>query len=129
MSDDEKPDLNELLEHYGSRTKSRNTYMTNCPLHEDRTPSMSVRIDEALWNCHSCGEKGDSYTLIQKREEVDFVGARAFAATLGLSTGGASGGDEKVRGSRYGSQRRSTATRKRKVPPGKAYTPAWRRSS
>ncbi len=116
MVDEEKPDLEALLEHYGSRTKpGRNTYMTSCPLHEDRTPSLSVRIDYALWNCHSCGESGDSYTLIQKKEDTDFTGSRAFASALNLSTGGTGGGDRELRGSSYAGGR--------KVPSGEGDRP------
>lgn len=116
MSDDEKPDLEALLEHYGSRTKpARNSYMTHCVLHEDRTPSLSVRIDDALWNCHSCGESGDSYTLIQKKEGTDFSGSRAFASALNLSTGGTGASNSELCGSRYAGGR--------KVPSGEGDRP------
>lgn len=126
MSEDDKPDLNELLEHYGSPTKLRVSYMTRCPLHDDRTPSFSVNTDKGLWNCHSCGERGDAYTLIMKKEEIDFVGARAFAATLGLATGGAGGSDSELSGSAYGG-RRKVAGRKGDRPRDGGYVPAWRR--
>jgi DNA primase len=32
--------------------------MARCPLHEDRTPSLSVNLSNGLWVCFSCGEKG-----------------------------------------------------------------------
>lgn len=32
--------------------------MARCPLHEDRTPSLSIHSEEGLWKCHSCGEGG-----------------------------------------------------------------------
>lgn len=32
--------------------------MVRCPLHEDRTPSLSVNLNTGLWVCFSCGEKG-----------------------------------------------------------------------
>ena len=32
--------------------------MVRCPLHEDRTPSLSVNLNSGLWVCFSCGEKG-----------------------------------------------------------------------
>lgn len=34
---------------------------TNCPLHEERTPSFSVR--GTRWHCFGCGRKGDIYDL------------------------------------------------------------------
>ena len=70
-----KPPLEALLEYYGSRVgKERD--VTNCPLHEDRTPSLSYDTARNLWNCFSCGRGGDSLTLIEKMEGVDFAGAR-----------------------------------------------------
>jgi DNA primase len=33
--------------------------MVTCPLHEDRSPSLSIHLEEGKWKCHSCGEKGN----------------------------------------------------------------------
>lgn len=41
-----------------SRGQSMNR-MFSCPLHEDRTPSLSINMEEGLWKCHSCGNAGD----------------------------------------------------------------------
>ncbi|WP_367135744.1 CHC2 zinc finger domain-containing protein [Saccharothrix sp. HUAS TT1] len=122
----ERPDLGALLDHYGVQRSDRSKQMVACPLHEDRTPSCSVDLDKHLWNCHSCGKAGDSYNLIEIKENVDFVGARAFAATLGLATGGSGGGGEQLSGSAYGG-RRKVAGRKGAKPGGGSYVPAWRR--
>ena len=36
-----------------------------CPLHDDRTPSFSMAINQGVWKCHrGCGE-GDFYKLVQ----------------------------------------------------------------
>ena len=32
--------------------------MVRCPLHEDRTPSLSVNLTNGAWICFSCGERG-----------------------------------------------------------------------
>lgn len=124
MSDDDKPDLTAVLEHYDVATKDRASYMTRCPLHEDRTPSLSVNTTKDLWNCHSCGEKGDAYSLIQLKEDCSFVEARQKAKALGLATGTATeeGGEES--GSAYGGRRK-----KARGPgsTGSSYVPAWRR--
>lgn len=37
--------------------------MLRCPLHEDRTPSLSVNLNTGLWVCFSCGEKGTIHKL------------------------------------------------------------------
>lgn len=32
--------------------------MVRCPLHEDRSPSLSINLSNGLWLCFSCGNKG-----------------------------------------------------------------------
>jgi DNA primase len=49
------PILESLLgDLYGSGINA----MAHCPLHEDRTPSLSVHQGEGMWRCHSCGSRG-----------------------------------------------------------------------
>jgi DNA primase len=43
--------------------------MFHCPLHEDRTPSLSVNLNEGLWYCFSCGEKGNYEQLCRRMGE------------------------------------------------------------
>ncbi|WP_308402416.1 CHC2 zinc finger domain-containing protein [Streptomyces sp. TBY4] len=122
--DQPRPDLVAVLEHYGvSMTR---TGMVACPLHEDRTPSCSVDENKGLWKCHSCGQGGDSYTLIMQKESTSFVGARTLAASLGLPADDAGGGDEHLSGSSYGG-RRPVPGRSRDRRGGGGYVPAWRR--
>lgn len=124
---DERPDLAAVLEHYGVHVPgSRVTAMVACPLHEDKTPSCSINLDKQLWRCHSCDEKGDSYTMIMKKEATDFVGARALATTLGFAAGSGGGGDDELSGSAYGG-RRKVPDRSRNQPRSGGYTPTWRR--
>lgn len=125
MSDEDRPDLTAVLEHYDVRTKDRMKYMTNCPLHEDRTPSLSVNADKGLWNCHSCGESGDVWSLLMKKEGVGFAEATALAGSLGFGTAGTDRPEE-FTGSAYGGRRRKAGDKRK---PGSGYVPAWRRSS
>lgn len=125
---DEKPDLAVILEHYDIQvTHGKQVQMTKCPFHETVGKHFSINTGNGLYNCKSCGERGDSYTLIMKKEGVDFVGARAFAAGLGLSDGGTGGGDERVSGSRHAGGR-AVAARKGAGSGGSSYVPRWRRS-
>ncbi|MEU3709028.1 CHC2 zinc finger domain-containing protein [Streptomyces catenulae] len=131
MDDDgpehEKPALEAVLDHYGVDINSQRAMgMTRCPLHEDNTPSFSYNIDRGLWKCHSCGRGGDAYTLIMEKEGIDFVGARALAASLALATRDVGGGNEHLSGSAYSGRRAVPAgSRHRKGRGG--YVPAWRR--
>ena len=38
-----------------------NQYIAQCPYHNDKNPSFSVNTESGLWNCKSCGEKGNAY--------------------------------------------------------------------
>ncbi|MFF3015797.1 CHC2 zinc finger domain-containing protein [Streptomyces sp. NPDC057939] len=104
----------------------RNTGMAKCPLHDDNTPSMSYKLDEGLWKCHSCGQGGDSYSMIMLKEETDFPGARALATSLGLPEGDSGRGGQGVRRSAYGGGR-SVSPRKGAGQGGSNFRPTWRR--
>lgn len=126
-----KPTLDAVMHHFDvDFNDQRNTGMAKCPLHDDNTPSMSYRIDEGLWNCHSCGAGGDSFTMIQKYHEdqlskaIDFKQAKAYAKEHGLEEGAVA--KETGYTSRYGGGHR-TAGKKPGQKPGGGYVPAWKR--
>jgi hypothetical protein len=124
---EKKPTLEAVMHHYEvDFNDQRNTGMAKCPLHDDNTPSMSYKLDDGVWKCHSCGEGGDSYSMIMMKEDTDFRGARALATALHLPEGDAGGGSEHVSGSRYGGSR-SVPARSRDRAGGSGYVPAWRR--
>ncbi|MFF7021381.1 CHC2 zinc finger domain-containing protein [Streptomyces klenkii] len=130
---EEKPALEAVFGHYDlDYNPERATGMAPCPFHEDRTPSFSYNLDRQLWKCHSCQASGDSYEFIIHYEttvngnEIAFVGAKSLAASLGLATSDAGGGDEHLSGSAYGGRRAvPSQSRDRKGRGG--YVPAWRR--
>lgn len=81
----DKPGIEEVLEHY--KVSSNGRRLVHCPFHEDRQPSCSIKYDQNLFNCFSCGRCGDSWTLIMEMEGVEFVTAVALARKYGLSFG------------------------------------------
>ncbi len=38
----------------------------NCPFHDDKRPSLSVNVEENLFNCKGCGVKGNVISLVQQ---------------------------------------------------------------
>ena len=46
-------------------------YSTRCPLHEDRSPSFSLRADCSFY-CYGCGAHGDSLDLVSRLAGVSF---------------------------------------------------------
>src|SRR3990172_11480669 len=43
-----------------------------CPFHDDHHPSLSVNLSSGLYNCFSCGAKGDVFSFYENLREVDF---------------------------------------------------------
>ncbi|MEV5330884.1 CHC2 zinc finger domain-containing protein [Streptomyces werraensis] len=129
---DSKPTLEAVMHHFDvDFNDQRNTGMAKCPLHDDNTPSFSYRLDEGLWNCHSCGNGGDSFTLIEKyhseqlSKEISFKEAKAYAKEHGLEEGAVASKEDGYT-SRYGGGHRA-ARKKAGNKPGGGYVPAWKR--
>jgi DNA primase len=126
-----KPTLDAVMHHFDvDFNDQRNTGMAKCPLHDDNTPSMSYRLDEGLWNCHSCGKGGDSFSMIQEyhaeqlSKQLGFPEVKAYAKEHGLEEGAVAKQDSYV--SRYGGGHRA-ASKKPGQKPGSGYVPAWKR--
>jgi DNA primase len=53
--------------------KSGRNHRGLCPFHTEKTPSFYVFEDSATWRCFgSCGEGGDVFSFLQKKENLDF---------------------------------------------------------
>lgn len=42
----------------------------NCPFHQERTASFVLRIDDGVYYCLGCHEKGDIYKLAKQHPEL-----------------------------------------------------------
>lgn len=56
------------------------SFKTNCPFHQERTPSFFVSRTRQTWHCFGCDEGGDHFTFIEKMEGMDFREALEFLA-------------------------------------------------
>ena len=43
-----------------------------CPFHDEKTPSFHIIPATQVWHCFGCGEGGDVFTYIMKRENLSF---------------------------------------------------------
>lgn len=68
-------DMIEVVAPYTSLKKSGANYMGRCPFHGEKTPSFSVDPGQKLYYCFGCGEGGNVFTFIEKKEGLDFADA------------------------------------------------------
>ena len=55
--------------------RSGRQWMARCPLHGERTPSLSVSPDKGVYYCFGCQRSGDVITFVREVEGLDFSGA------------------------------------------------------
>ena len=55
-----------------------------CPFHDEKTPSFMVDPAKQLYHCFGCGEGGNVFTFLKKKEGLDF---REAAERLAARTG------------------------------------------
>lgn len=74
-------DIVDLIAREGVRLKkSGRSYTGLCPFHADKRPSFSVSPETGSYRCFSCGERGDIFTWVMKRQNVDFIEALKILA-------------------------------------------------
>ena len=74
-------DIVDLVSRYVPLKRAGRSYKACCPFHEERTPSFVVTPDRGSWYCFgACGEGGDIFSFIMKKENVDFRDALQILA-------------------------------------------------
>jgi DNA primase len=60
-------------------------YKGLCPFHAERTPSFVVTPERDTWHCFGCGEHGDIFTFLMRRDGLEFREAlRRLAERAGV---------------------------------------------
>lgn len=79
----EQTDTLGVFEYYGLKPiKKGKGHFVVCPFHEDDKPSLSITPAKRLWRCFGCGESGDVFSFVQKKEQITFLEAIQKVASL-----------------------------------------------
>jgi len=60
--------------------KKGRDFVALCPFHQDKNPSLVLNQVRQSWRCWSCGDGGDVFSYVMKRENIDFRGALQILA-------------------------------------------------
>ena len=52
--------------------RAGSSYKGLCPFHGEKTPSFIVTPDRESWHCFGCGEGGDIFSFLMRRDGLDF---------------------------------------------------------
>src|ERR1019366_1715103 len=80
MRNNDLPSIGLVISHYGAdvyRTSGQGPI--KCPFHDDKHASAGIDFSNNLFNCFTCGVKGNSLQIIAQREGVN-IGKAALIA-------------------------------------------------
>ncbi len=92
-------DLVAIIGEHTEIKRSGRSFMARCPLHGERTPSLSISPEKGVYYCFGCQRSGDAITFVQEIDNLDFVGAvESLAGRYGIQLRYTSAGEGQRRG-------------------------------
>lgn len=76
----EATDIVALIGEYVELRQRGRDFWGNCPFHHEKTPSFKVSPQNQNWHCFGCGEGGDAFSFLMKKEQLEFPEAVRFLA-------------------------------------------------
>jgi DNA primase len=82
----EKIDIVTFIADFLPLKKAGRNFKTNCPFHNEKTPSLVISPERQIWHCFGCGKGGDVYTFLMEYENMEFPEAlRSLAKRAGVT--------------------------------------------
>lgn len=81
----DRVDLVDLVSRHVTLRQAGRNFKGLCPFHEEKTPSFNVNRERQIYHCFGCGEGGNAFGFLMKREGLTFVeAARQLAQEHGI---------------------------------------------
>jgi DNA primase len=78
-------DLVALIGEHTEIKRAGRQWMARCPMHGERTPSLSVSPEKGVYYCFGCQRSGDAISFVQEMDNLDFAGAvESLASRYGI---------------------------------------------
>lgn len=78
-------DIVDVISGYIEVKKKGKSFLSLCPFHPDKHPSLHISQQKQVYHCFSCKASGNVYTFIQNYEKITFVEAvEKLAARAGI---------------------------------------------
>lgn len=68
----EQASIVDVISDYVQLKKAGRYFKGLCPFHDEKTPSFMVDPSKQLYHCFGCGEGGNVFTFLKKKEGLDF---------------------------------------------------------
>ena len=82
----ERVDIVEVISDYVQLKKAGRLFKGLCPFHDEKTPSFMVDPAKQLYHCFGCGEGGNVFTFLRKKEGLEFrEAAEKLASRVGFT--------------------------------------------
>ncbi|RJP30713.1 MAG: DNA primase [Actinobacteria bacterium] len=82
----EQVSIIDVISDYVQLKKAGRYFKGLCPFHDEKTPSFMVDPSKQLYHCFGCGEGGNVFTFLKKKEGLDFRDAvERLASRIGFT--------------------------------------------
>ncbi len=68
----DRVDIVEVISDYVHLKKAGRNFKTNCPFHNEKTPSFVVSPEKQIYHCFGCGAGGNAISFVMKYESMSF---------------------------------------------------------